>query len=306
MKKILILLSSVLVFNMNHYYTEKIYCLGDLMKKKSVFIICIILIVGILTVSFDVRLKTVVYTIKTPKITEKMKIALVADLHSCSYGKNQNRLLNEIEKYQPDAVMLGGDIFDDVLDDNNARVFIEKMAEKYKTYYVSGNHEWWSGGMQSVFDYLSSKGVVVLRGNSELLKIGENVITISGIDDPEVNRYDSTHVAWEEQLEQAGESLESNHLNILLTHRPEYANEYFRYDFDVVLSGHAHGGQFRIPFILNGLYAPNQGFFPKLAGGIYDFDGRKLIVSRGLARESTRLPRIFNRPELVFVNLITQ
>ena len=276
------------------------------MKKKSLLVICIILIVGILTASFDVRLKTVVYTIQTPKITEKIKIALVADLHSCSYGENQSKLLNEIEKYQPDAVMLGGDIFDDVLEDNNARVFIEKMAEKYKTYYVSGNHEWWSDRMQSMFDYLSSKGVVILRGNEEMLQIGENVITISGIDDPEVNRYDSTYVAWEEQLEHTGESLESNHLNILLAHRPEYANDYFRYGFDVVLSGHAHGGQFRIPFILNGLYAPNQGFFPKLAGGIYDFDGRKLIVSRGLARESTRLPRIFNRPELVFVNLIPQ
>ena len=276
------------------------------MKKKSIFIICIILIVGILVAAFDVRLKTVIYTIKTPKITEKAKIALITDLHSCSYGKNQSKLITEIEKYQPDAVLLGGDIFDDVLDDKNACVFIQELAEKYKTYYVSGNHEWWSGRMQSMFDYLSSKGVVVLRGNSDEIKINGNVITISGIDDPEVNTYDATYPTWEEQLKQAGECIEPVHLNILLAHRPEHTNKYFKYDFDIVLSGHAHGGQFRIPFILNGFYAPNQGFFPKLAGGLYDFDGRKLLVSRGLARESTCLPRIFNRPELVFVNLIPQ
>ena len=276
------------------------------MKKKLVRILCIILIVVMLAATFDMRLQTVLYTIKTTKITEEVKIALVADLHSCSYGENQSTLLNEIEAYQPDAVLLGGDIFDDALNDTNARVFTEKLAEKYKTYYVSGNHEWWSDRMQSMFDYLSSKGIVVLRGNSDVLQIGENEIIVLGIDDPEVNTYDSSYLTWEEQIRKAGESIEPNRLNILLTHRPERTKEYFEYNFDVVLSGHAHGGQFRLPFIMNGFYAPNQGFFPKFAGGLYDFAGGKLIVSRGLARESTRLPRIFNRPELVFVNLIPE
>ena len=276
------------------------------MKKKSFFIICAVLIISILIYSFDVRLKTVVYNVKNSKITENVKIALVTDLHSCYYGKSQSELFNEIEEYQPHVVLLGGDIFDDVLDDKNSCVFVEKLLEKYKTYYVSGNHEWWSGRMQSMFDYLSSKGVVVLRGNSDVLQIGKNEIIVSGIDDPEVNTYDSIFLSWEEQLEKAGESIEPNRLNILLTHRPECTKEYFEYDFDIVLSGHAHGGQFRIPFVINGFFAPNQGFFPKLAGGTYDFGGSKLIVSRGLARESTRLPRIFNRPELVLVNLMPE
>ena len=79
--------------------------------------------------------------------------------------------------------------------------------------------------------------------------------------------------------------------------------EYFEYDFDLVLSGHTHGGQGRIPFILNGFFAPEQGYFPKLAGGLYDFGENKLIISRGLSRENTIIPRIFNRPELVFVSV---
>lgn len=273
--------------------------------KKKVILLFIILIVAVLFVfAFNTQLKTVTYTIQSSKITNEIKLVLATDLHSCYYGKDQTNLLNEVEKYQPDAVLLGGDIFDDVLDDSNARIFIDGLAERYKTYYVSGNHEWWSDRMQDMFNYLSAKGVTVLRGDSDKLKIGENVISVAGIDDPEVDIYDNTYPNWEEQLKQVGENIEQDRFSLLLTHRPECANQYFEYDFDVVLSGHAHGGQFRMPFIMNGFYAPNQGFFPKLAGGIYDFSGRKLIVSRGLSRESTRLPRIFNRPELVFVNLI--
>lgn len=274
------------------------------MKKRVIIFFIMLIIVCLL--AFDVRLKTVVYNVKSSKINGAVKLALVTDLHSCYYGKNQSKLLKEIEKQQPDIVLLGGDIFDDVLDDSNARTFIDGLTQKYKTYYVSGNHEWWSGRMYDMFEYLASAGVTVLRGNSDKLQIGEDTIAIYGIDDPEINTYDDTYLTWEEQLEQVGESIEESSFNLLLTHRPEYANQYFEYDFDAVLSGHAHGGQFRIPFMMNGFYAPNQGIFPKLAGGMYDFNGKKLIVSRGLARESTRLPRIFNRPELVFVNLIAE
>ena len=275
------------------------------MKKKKVFILVLILIMGVILFAFDTRLKTVAYTIKTPKITEEIKLALVTDLHSCHYGENQSKLIAEIDKYQPDAVLLCGDIFDDKQGDDNAVIFIDSIAKKYKTYYVRGTHEWWSGRMYNMFDSLAEKGVVILRGNTDKLMVGNETIFISGIDDPEVNVYDSKYKSWEEQLEKAGEELEKNNFNLLLAHRPELADKYFEYDFDLVLAGHAHGGQFRIPFIMNGLYAPNQGFFPKLAGGIYDFEARKMIVSRGLAKESTRIPRIFNRPELVFVNLIS-
>ena len=274
------------------------------MKKRKFIFFIVLILVCISAFAFDVRLKTVTYNVKSPKINNEIKLSLVTDLHSCYYGKNQTKLLAKIEKYQPDIVLLGGDIFDDVLDYNNAKVFVDALAQKYKTYYVSGNHEWWSKRMDNMFEYLTDKGIVVLRGNTDVIKIEENIITVSGIDDPEVNVYDSTCQAWEEQLKEAGEKADENTFNLLLAHRPESAEKYFEYDFDAVLSGHAHGGQFRIPFILNGLYAPNQGLLPELAGGMYDFDGRKLIVCRGLSRESTRIPRIFNRPELVFVNLM--
>ena len=276
------------------------------MKKKAIIFFIILVIAGILAFAFSTRLKIVTYNVKSSEINSEIKLALVTDLHSCYYGEKQSKLLNEIEKYHPDAVLLCGDIFDDVQDDDNANIFIDSIAKKYKTYYVSGNHEWWSGRMEEMFDSLAEKGVFILRGSTDKLTVGNETISISGIDDPEVNVYDSKYTKWEEQLEKAGESLEKNNFNLLLAHRPELAQRYFEYDFDLVLVGHAHGGQFRIPYIMNGVYAPGQVFFHEFAGGIYDFNGRKMIVSRGLAKESTRIPRVFNRPELVFVNLIPQ
>lgn len=90
---------------------------------------------------------------------------------------------------------------------------------------------------------------------------------------------------------------------MLLSHRPELFETYQKYGFDLVLSGHAHGGQWRIPGVLNGLFAPDQGLFPEYAGGRYDYAEGTMIVSRGLARESTPVPRIFNRPEVVIVDI---
>jgi predicted MPP superfamily phosphohydrolase len=92
-------------------------------------------------------------------------------------------------------------------------------------------------------------------------------------------------------------------LTVLLAHRPEYIDSYLDYDFDLILSGHAHGGQWRIPLLINGLYAPNQGWFPKYAGGRYELGNSTFIVSRGLAKESVRVPRIFNPPELVVIDI---
>ena len=275
------------------------------MKKQTKIILSVLIIVIILLFSaFDNRLKTVNYKIKTDKISDDVKIALIADLHCCLYGENQSEIISAIDKQKPDIVLLAGDVFDDYYINDNSHILINDIAQKYKTYYVSGNHEWWSGKMYEHFEYLQYAGVTVLRGDSDRLTINENTILISGVDDPEVNVYDTSYTTYEEQLKMVAKDISSESYNILLTLRPENANQYFDYDFDLVLSGHAHGGQGRIPFILNGLYAPNQGWFPELAGGEYDFGNKKMIVSRGLSRENTVLPRIFNRPELVFVSLI--
>ena len=131
------------------------------------------------------------------------------------------------------------------------------------------------------------------------LAAAAGVTLLAGLDARLVVR---TYTIESEQAAQDGEAF-----SILLTHRPERVEDYVGRGFDLVLAGHAHGGQWRLPGLINGLIAPNQGLFPRYAGGRYALDGdTTMIVSRGLARESTRIPRLFNRPELVVVDILPE
>lgn len=270
------------------------------MKKKRFILILAAVLIVVAVFALDCRLRVVEYEVVSPKLEGEVRLALVTDLHSCRYGEGQVVLIDKIGEYSPNAVLLGGDIFDDEMDNTNAEAFVKRVSERYDTYYVSGNHEWWSNEAYELFDILEECGVTVLRGDSVRLEEG---IVLSGIDDPDVDEYDSTATPWSEQLDRVGEDIDGEAFNLLLSHRPERAEDYFEYGFDLVLSGHAHGGQFRIPPVLNGLFAPNQGLFPRFAGGEYEFGEGTLIVSRGLSRENQIVPRLFNRPELVFVTL---
>ncbi len=229
-----------------------------------------------------------------------IRIALITDLHSCYYGNGQKSLINRIDKESPDIIILGGDIFDDKLSDDNAKILLEDLVTKYPCYYVTGNHEFWSGRVDSMKDYLKGIGVYVLEGECKTIEIRGHMIDICGVDDPtDISYYD-----WKDMLENAYNETDPSHIRILVSHRPEKTHHYVSYDYDLILSGHAHAGQFRIPLINRGLYVPDQGFMAEYVNGIYELsNGSKMIVSRGLARESTPLPRFFNRPELVIINI---
>ena len=217
-----------------------------------------------------------------------VRCVLVTDLHSCYYGKNQKNLIERIDKENPDIIFLGGDIFDDKIDDDNAVIFLEEISKKYKCFYVSGNHEYWSERCDEMKDKVRSLGITVLEGDCETIEINGKTIDVCGVDDP--TRL--TNSQFKEQLNKAYAKTSEDHYKILLTHRPEQTDFYALYDYDLILSGHAHAGQIRIPFINIGLYAPNQGLFSKYVSGIYTLsNGSRLIVSRGLARESTPAPR---------------
>lgn len=257
----------------------------------------------LLIVSCDMRLKIVKYEVQSDKIENKIRIALVTDLHGCKYGKNQKNLIDAIEKENPDVVLLGGDIFDDNVPYKNSTITIKQLAEKYPCYYVTGNHEYWSHDVDNILEIIEECGVNYLSAECKAIEINGQSINICGVDDPDVIYYTNDGIAIEEQLQTVATEITKESFNILLSHRPELAELYQQYEFDLVLSGHAHGGQWRIPGILNGLYAPNQGIFPEYAGGRYDFEHQTMIVSRGLARESTLAPRIFNRPELVIIDV---
>lgn len=273
-------------------------------QKKHIKYIILILLIVLALLAFDVRLKTVHYTITSDKINKPMRIALITDLHSCRYGAAQKTLIDAVNREKPDIVLLGGDIFDDEIPDENTKVFLTAIAKDYPCYYVTGNHEYWSMRSDEMLAWLDEHGIKDIGGKCVRVSQNSNEITLSGVNDPDQARYTGRGVGMRAELDKTRDARRSDEFSILLAHRPSFVKTYLDYGFDLILTGHAHGGQWRIPGILNGTFAPDEGFFPKYAGGLYHFDGGSdMIVSRGLARESTRVPRIFNRPELVIIKI---
>ena len=280
-------------------------------KKQKLWIAFVFpALVLLILLACDSRLKTVHYTIQSDKLSAPVRIALLTDLHSCQYGENQKNLVEAVQKQKPDIVLLGGDIFDDEMSYDNAKITIRQLAEEYPCYYVTGNHEYWGYDVGTILDIVKDCGVNILAGECDTITINGQTVSICGVDDPDVARYVSGGVPTMKQLEysekaaqEAEQAIGEEIFTILLSHRPELYETYQNFEFDLVLSGHAHGGQWRIPGVLNGLYVPDQGLFPEYAGGRYDTDDTTMIVSRGLARETTQVPRIFNRPEVVIVDV---
>ena len=199
--------------------------------------------------------------------------------------------------------MLFRSICDDVIPDDNVIFLLEGIADRYPCYYVTGNHEYWSGRIDNILELFRSYGVTVLDGSCDMPELKEQKITICGITDPDAVLYTKDALDTKTQLDALSAAVDSGQYTILLAHRPERIDMYRQYPFDLILAGHAHGGQWRLPGIVNGVFAPDQGLFPGYAGGIYRLPDTIMVVSRGLARESTRVPRIFNPPELVIVTL---
>lgn len=281
--------------------TEKMSGTRHKSKKRKLIILSIILV--FLLIACDLRLKTVRYTFTSPKVENSFKIAVITDLHGNWYGREQSTLIEAIDKENPDVVLLGGDIFDDKISYEESEETIAILSKKYKCYYVTGNHEYWSKDVENIISIVESYGITVLSGDVDTIEINGQLVNICGVDDPEDYVYMAEGETIEEQLKRVDEKVDRSYYTILLSHRPEYYDLYSQYGFDLVLSGHAHGGQWRIPGILNGLYAPNQGLFPEYAGGLYEYEGGTLVVSRGLDRQGVKAPRIFNRPELVVIEV---
>ena len=273
------------------------------MGKKHRWILPVLAILVVLTlIALDERLILRTYTVVSPKLTAEVRLAVVTDFHS---SDNADDVVAMVTSCAPDAVLMVGDMFDDDIANRPTErtlSLMRQLSAQYPCYYVSGNHEAWTGEMDALYQQTEEAGVTVLRMSSGVLTVRGQRIALCGVPDP-YEMVLSGAPDTEEQLRQAIEDVDSADFTVLLAHRPELLAKYAQFPLDLVVSGHAHGGQVRIPGVLNGLYAPNQGWFPKLAGGAYTQDGTTLIVSRGLAVR-TRLPRIFNRPEVVLVRCL--
>ena len=278
------------------------------MKKKLILIIISVIasMLIIWTVWGNVTVGTTHYTVassRLPASFDHYKIAVVSDLHNAEFGENNSRLAELIKKEQPDIIAITGDLVDSGRTDIEiAGKLIEKLATIAPCYYVTGNHEVWIGGQyQELEQKLHDEAVVILHDRAVQLTKSHETIQLAGLDDPGFTDRDSS--IRESMLET---KLNNMNLNdsycVLLSHRPEAFEAYVTENIDLVLSGHAHGGQFRLPFI-GGVVAPDQGLFPKYDAGMYCENHTTMIVSRGIGNSIIPI-RVSNRPEIVVVELL--
>lgn len=268
-------------------------------KKKRIAVGCLTAIaVTAWLVWGNVSLETEYYTITDKKIPEAFsgyRIAHVSDLHNATIGKGNSRLLSAIRDAEPDIIVITGDLVDSRKTDMDVAFdFVRKAAQIAPVLYVSGNHE-------ARLDYaairrgLQEAGANILDDAKMIHGNGEDSLTFLGLAD---RSFSSA-----EEMSEKLDSLirETSGYRILLCHRPELFDIFQEKDIDLMLSGHVHGGQVRIPF-LGGLYTPDQGLFPKYDAGLFEAEGSRLLISRGLG--DTILPlRIGNRHVLPVIEL---
>lgn len=246
-----------------------------------------------------------VYSEKLPKEFDGFRILQISDLHNCAYSKNNRRLIELAKNEKPDIIAITGDMIDSRKTKPEVALSLAKELIKIAPcYYVTGNHEArLKEKAESFISQLTKAGVTYLDNKAEkLIKQGKEILLL-GVKDP-FHYWTKEHFDRQEIMRgnlMGITSKDESDFRILLSHRPELFDVYTEFSIDVALTGHAHGGQIRLPFI-GGLFAPCQGFSPEYTSGHHTKKNTNLIVSRGLGNSSFPL-RIFNPPEAVIVKL---
>lgn len=272
-------------------------------KKTAILIICALLICSCFYLHFEnTELQISNYDIADSRIQSDFKIIQVSDFHNTKSKSLTEDLVNEIKSQEPDIIVITGDLIDSGKTETDVAVnFVKNINNVAHIYFVSGNHEASVDAYSELKKRLSENNVTVLDNKVEILKADGSAINIIGIDDPRMAH--ETFVSDSDiiKTELSNINYDENNFSVLLSHRPELFNTYVSEKIDLVLTGHAHGGQIRIPFV-GGLVAPNQGLFPKYTSGKFEENKTAMIVSRGIG--NSILPfRINNRPELIVVKL---
>lgn len=237
---------------------------------------------------------------RLPASFDGYKIIQLSDLHDAVFGEKHGDIVKEVVKIAPDAIYITGDFIDrNRYDLEQSLLLVDAIKDVAPIYYVTGNHEISINDVDRIKNSLQELGVHILTDEMKILSSLEGEkMSIGGIEDPLSSTGDE-QVAVERAVEKAFEGVPQEMFKILLSHRPEYFDVYVRNDIDVTFSGHAHGGQVRIPGI-GGMVSPGQGIFPKLTSGIHEKEGSQLVVSRGIGNSLFPI-RIFNQPEIVVV-----
>ena len=281
-------------------------------RKKFIFlaVVAIILVALVIWIAWgNTALELNTYTISSSRLPESFagfRIAHVSDLHNAEMGKDNEKLLVMLRDADPDMIAITGDLIDSRNTDIElALQFIREAVKIAPCYYVTGNHEARVNEYGELKTGMEAAGVTVLEDARAEISLEDESITLIGVNDPSYQTdylFGDSETVMNTKLEEL--HTENGEFTVLLSHRPELFDSYADHGMDLVLSGHAHGGQFRLP-VIGGLVAPNQGLFPKYDAGIYKEDNTNMLVSRGVG--NSILPfRINNRPEVILIELQTE
>lgn len=277
-------------------------------NKKIIILLSVVILIFVFWVVWgNLTLDVNTYTLESETLPESFdgfKIAHLSDLHDSIMIKDNEKLLSELKEFSPDVIAVTGDAVDSNRPDFEATaLFFSEALKIAPCYYVWGNHEGWFDDdiLESFENKLLEAGVVILRGDSVLIERGGEKIEILGIDDPVFASKKQMSYSSHMSAENIKSISKHDGYKILLSHRPQYFENYVDAGINLVLSGHVHGGQFRIPFI-GGVYGPDQGFFPEYDSGIYEKNTTKMSVSRGLGNSVIPV-RINNRAEIILIEL---
>ena len=229
------------------------------------------------------------HTLSSAKIREEgVKIVHLSDIHGKSFGKGNKKLLNKVEGEHPDFIAVTGDIIHKYRERDIAVAIslVRGLSKIAPVCYVSGNHEMRNKNYRFLKAKLKEAGAIVLDDSA----VSICAINLCGVNCANIRKGNF------EGLVKDGK------FNLLLAHLPQYIKSYSACGYDLALCGHAHGGQWRIPFTRQGVYAPGQGLFPKYTSGIHLCGNMHEVISRGLGNSECPV-RLFNRPEMVVINL---
>ena len=290
---------------------------GYAMTKKKKIALLVFLGIIVFLIAFLIwgnkSLESNNYTVThkdIPNSFDGFRIVQVSDLHNTQIGINNRRLIKSLKKAEPDIIVITGDLIDNRRTDVEVALDFTKEAVKIAPcYYITGNHE---PLVPEEYEALKSamveQGVTVLENDSRYIEKDGERIRISGLDDPFAHsmkeyehlhsEYSYTHLYLITELEKLGDD---DCYTVLLGHRPEYFDYYVDCGAELVLSGHAHGGQIRIPYV-GAIYIPYQGFMPKYDEGVFTEENTTMIISRGIGNSQIPI-RIFNRPEILTIEL---
>lgn len=229
-----------------------------------------------------------------------LRIVHLSDLHGHEFGEGSETLLSAVREQEPELIVITGDLIDRESQMEMVPTLARGLAAIAPTYYVTGNHEWATGAARALKGVLRECGVTVFTNQYQVLERNGDVLVLAGVDDPNGLADQKTpEELYEEIRGEQGEVF-----TLLLAHRNDRFDQYAAAGYDLVLSGHAHGGIVRLPFT-DGLLGTDRRLFPTWTAGVYTLGESTLFVSRGLGNNTVPIRgfRLFNRPDLAVVEL---